>query len=225
MKILVLVPTRQRPDNANRLYDSFCGQTSEEQFFAEQTEMLFCVDDNDPEKEVYLESLGSQVIVGQPNRLGQWLNTAAKKYSDHYDVIGFVGDDTIIRTQDWDDKIREHMKKNAIVYPNDGFQGASLPTSVFMDSKIVKTLGYMVYPELTHLFIDNHWKSLGEALESLVYLEDVIIEHMHPAAGKAENDTLYDQHNNNRERWTKDEEAYHYYVEHILPRDVKHLNV
>ena len=39
--------------------------------------------------------------------------------------------------------------------------------------------------------IDDFWKTLGEHLGTLVYLSDVVLEHMHPNAGKAPMDDGY----------------------------------
>jgi hypothetical protein len=40
------------------------------------------------------------------------------------------------------------------------------------------------------LYIDNFWLALGKRI-GISYLEDVIIEHEHPAAGKGEDDEDY----------------------------------
>jgi hypothetical protein len=44
---------------------------------------------------------------------------------------------------------------------------------------------------LRHLYIDNYWLELAGAAGCLTYLPDVVIEHMHPAYGKAEWDESY----------------------------------
>jgi hypothetical protein len=53
----------------------------------------------------------------------------------------------------------------------------------------------MTFPGCVHLFFDNFVKQLGLDLEYLKYLPDVIIEHMHPVAGKAEMDEGYERVN------------------------------
>jgi hypothetical protein len=49
----------------------------------------------------------------------------------------------------------------------------------------------MTFPGCIHLFFDNFVKQLGIDLNCLKYLPDVIIEHLHPVAGKAEMDEGY----------------------------------
>jgi hypothetical protein len=55
-----------------------------------------------------------------------------------------------------------------------------------MTSDIVRALGYMAPPALTHLFVDDFWRDLGRAADCLRYLPEVVVEHLHPIAGKAE---------------------------------------
>ena len=71
---------------------------------------------------------------------------------------------------------------------------------------MIEHVGYMVYPTLTHLYIDNHWKAWGEAPDTLKYLDDVYLEHMHPFAGKAESDETYEKANS-PELYSKDRES------------------
>ena len=44
---------------------------------------------------------------------------------------------------------------------------------------------------MRHLYLDNFWKHLGEQTGGLRYLGDVVIEHLHPVAGKAPWDHRY----------------------------------
>lgn len=183
--------------------------------------MKFCVDFDDPYHEAYIDSLPSGTVsVGSSNRLGPWLNIASSVYAQTHDIIGFIGDDVIIKTNAWDEDVREVYCENLIAYPNDGWQGEGLPTSVFMDADLIKSLGYMVYPEFTHLYIDNHWKALGEALGTLTYLPEVSMEHMHPFAGKSVDDETY-RAANHPDMYSKDGKIFDYYINTILPRDVR----
>ena len=64
-----------------------------------------------------------------------------------------------------------------------------------MTANIVDALGGMVPPGFEHLFLDNFWLQLGTDLKAIRYLGDVIIEHMHPFAGKGQMDALYQEVN------------------------------
>lgn len=215
MKMVILVPTRGRPDNCERLFEAFVATRT-------QATIIFCVDDDDPKLEEYKE-LDLPILIGPRKRLVGTLNDVSASLVDRFDIIGFLGDDTLPKEDCWEDKIHQNFKRNMIAYGNDGHQGEGLPTGVFLDSRIVKILGYMVPPTFIHLFADNYWKTLGEALGTLTYIPDLDIEHLHPYAGKAEHDQTYAEANSGRV-WENDEAAYFNYVKNNLASDVEKLN-
>ena len=51
--------------------------------------------------------------------------------------------------------------------------------------------GGMVPPDMIHLYLDNFWMTLGKDLNALRYIPEVVLEHLHPVAGKAEWDDQY----------------------------------
>jgi hypothetical protein len=124
------------------------------------------------------------------------LNARATGYAGLDDppfAIGFMGDDHCPRTYGWDKAYVDALREmgTGIVYGNDLIQGARLPTQVAMTADIVRALGYMAPPALTHLYVDNFWRDLGTVAGCLRYLPDVTVEHRHPIAGKAEWDEGY----------------------------------
>lgn len=126
----------------------------------------------------------------------------------------FMGDDHRPRTPGWDRMIVEALQRYDIAYGNDLFQGPNLPTQYAIRTPVVKALGWMSPPAFRHLYVDNAILDMGRALNSIAYLPDVVIEHMHPAAGKGELDEHYTRANSNdsvdREtymRWRRDELA------------------
>jgi hypothetical protein len=102
-----------------------------------------------------------------------------------------MGDDHRPRTSGWDTQYLEALKSNLFVYGNDLLQGINLPTQVAMRSSVVSTLGYMCPPGLIHMFLDDAWKAWGYGSDSVQYLPEVIIEHLHPSVGKTAEDSQY----------------------------------
>ena len=139
------------------------------------------------------------------------LNAIARDIAYDYDIIGFMGDDHKPVTKRWDERIAQAMIPGGVVYGNDLIQGEALPTEVFLDAKIVQTLGCFVPEGFIHLFLDNTWKTWGERTGKLIYLDDVIIEHLHPLVGKADSDDGYTEVNSHAV-WTADEERFNQYV-------------
>jgi hypothetical protein len=185
--MLVIVPTRGRPDNVARLEQARFDTGTASPF-------LYVIDSDDPELDGYRAlGLSRFVVLGSRLRLGPTLNEAVRRYGDRWEAIGFMGDDHLPRTEGWDRRILAALDSPdpRVVYGNDLLQGANLPTAVFMHARIARSVGYFCPPDQVHLYLDNYWKELGERLAGLVYLDDVVIEHMHPVAGKAEWDDRY----------------------------------
>jgi len=185
--LVVIVPTRGRPHAARELAQTF------KQTCTGDTELVFAVDDNDPTREQY-EAVGA--VMALPSRtMNQALNMAAAHVAKQDDVlaIGFMGDDHRPRTVAWDQAYIDVLREfgTGIVYGNDLLQGEKLPTQVAMTANIVRTLGFYAPPDQKHLYLDNFWLDLGRAAGCLCYLPDVIVEHVHPFAHKAEMDEGY----------------------------------
>jgi hypothetical protein len=193
--LAVVVPTRGRPQNAARLARAF------EETTASGALPVFVADKDDPELPGYRALLEAgtipRLMIYDHTEGGKGLcfplNYAARRYADVYENVGFMGDDHLPRTHGWDTEIINSLDslRPRIVYGNDLLQGANLPTAVFMQSRMIQALGVMAPQVMRHLYLDNFWKELGERTGSLVYREDVVIEHLHPVAGKAPMDERY----------------------------------
>lgn len=188
MSLLVIVPTRNRPGALEELQKSFEGTCSGD------STLLAVVDDDDPRLEDYKDVATSYSIdlwVGPRLRLGATLNAVAVAQCADYDNLGFMGDDHRPRTYGWDSSYETALESSLFVYGDDLLQGENLPTQVAMRSSVVEALGYMCPPGLIHMFLDNAWKEWGQGVGSISYLPNIIVEHLHPAAGKASEDSGY----------------------------------
>lgn len=197
--LVVIVPSRGRPESVGPLIQAFRSTCTAE------TLLLFSIDHDDPAHVDYLaaavspasciENMRPTNMVGALNRAAQWLVGPVPSLSlgDSSAIrepfaIGFMGDDHCPRTVGWDQAYLDALRElgTGIVYGNDLLQGEALPTQCAMTSDIVRALGHMAPPGLTHLFVDDYWRDLGRSADCLRYLPDVVVEHMHPVAGKAE---------------------------------------
>jgi hypothetical protein len=223
MKLKVICPTRSRPDKARELLTSFRATAD-----ARTSSLVFYVDEDDPQLDAYLELPNVRVRPSQGGMVAT-LNLAAREITDSClcnKYLGFVGDDHRFRTAYWDRSITEVLDKagGGFAYGNDKFwPNGEIPTQIFMSSTIVRRLGWMGLPTCKHLYIDNVWRTLGEATDSLYYLPDVIVEHMHPAGGKAEWDEQY-RRLNSEERYTEDRMAFEEWLETKASDDIKRVN-
>lgn len=180
--LLIIVPSRGRPENIDRLAKAFAGTTC--------VELLVAIDDDDPEAAEYRRvaiNHGALWLVRDIRRrlVGTLNHIATAEAAKSYRYVGFMGDDHLPRTPGWDvEYIRalDQVGPGGIVYGDDKIQGPNLPTHVAMDRRIVDVLGYMAPPCLVHMCADNFWRDLGDQLGTLRYLPDVVVEHLHPIA-------------------------------------------
>lgn len=199
MRICAVVPSRGRPGNAYRLAQAFIDTKAE-------TDLYFVIDNDDPKWNEYVkheDEKNYKCLPAQNNTGGcaKSLNDGAVMLLDIlkfpiYDYFIFMGDDHLPRTQGWDKALVQAIGYDVgFAYGNDLLQGANLPTAYAMSSRLVNDLRGMTFPGCIHLYFDNFVKQLGLDLNCLHYLPDVIIEHLHPIAGKAEMDAGYERVN------------------------------
>lgn len=160
--------------------------------------VVVAVDPDDPELAGYQRKVPDLFVMPERNRFGPALNLVAAEVWDDEDILGAFGDDVVFRTPGWDDRIREALATPGIAFGNDLAHGSGHPTAVFMSSSIARALGWLALPACRHVYIDNAWKEIGEALGVLRYLPKVVTEHMHEVYGKAAKDQTYiDVYNDN----------------------------
>ena len=185
--LVILVPSRNRPESIAELIKSLDETETE-------SDLIVIVDSDEPQMNAYLE-IGCDVLMVEKNGKGMAkpLNFAANHYRDKYRHFAFLGDDHRPRTKNWDLHFINTLDElgTGLVYGNDLLQGENLATAVGMTGNIVNALGGMVPPDMIHLYLDNFWMTLGKDLNALRYIPEVVLEHLHPIAGKAEWDEGY----------------------------------
>lgn len=213
--LVVIVPSRGRSKAARELVEAF------EATCTADTELVFALDRDDPALPEYKGLLG---LIGQNASMVQALNRTAIEVLERVRfAVGFMGDDHRPRTVGWDTRYLQALGSlPGLVYGNDLLQGVRLPTQVAMSASVVRALGHMAPPVLTHLYVDNYWRDLGQATGCLTYLPDVVVEHLHPIAGKAAWDEGY-QRVNDRSMYDRDRAAYAAYWAEHADRDVMAL--
>lgn len=194
-ELAVIVPTRERPHVITDVIKCFNETT-----YHDRADVALClvVDDDDPTLPEYTAVVdnffSAQLLTVPPglHMIGALNYVATAMAALNYaKIIGFMGDDHRPRTWAWDRRIVWALTESpGVAYGNDLLQGATLATAVFITSDVIRRLGYMAPVGLWHLYADNYWIELGRET-NLTYLDDVIIEHVHPAAGKAEMDDRY----------------------------------
>ncbi|MDH5763077.1 MAG: hypothetical protein OEZ51_08850 [Nitrospinota bacterium] len=191
----ILLPTRGRPDRAEQFLRSVAEMSAD----PANIEIILYVDKDDPASHaIDCEAIPVIRIIGPSLTMGG-LNTACYRRSTG-DIIVPLNDDMIIRTPDWDRKIRDVHDRFPdgiyLAYPNDLHAGETFPSTPILSRTTCQRL-ISPYPEVyAGGFIDYHLMDIFKRLQVLgenrvVYLKDLVIEHMHPQYGKAETDATY----------------------------------
>lgn len=221
---LWLCPSRARPTRLGELAGSWAETISQ----PAAAELRVIVDDDDPRRLEY-PSLGPgmsyRFAEAGHGGLASLLNKHAVKAArpGHYAAVGFLGDDHRMRTPGWDRILDDVFGRGlAVAYGDDLHQGEKLPTAVMISSKIIAALGYMCPPGQVHLYLDDFWRTLGDALGCLTYLPHLTIEHEHPHAGKAQWDDGY-QRVNDPALYETDKAAYDRFLAGQWPGDLARL--
>lgn len=178
--ISVLCPTRGRPDSVRRLLDSISATAA-----TQRVEVVFRTDDDSPLE--YPQSERVIEVRGPRITLSQMWNEAY--YASHGEIVMQCGDDIVFRTEAWDLMVRAMFAdipdRIALVYGNDLLQGRNLATHGFVHHKWVDQLGYFTPPYFSCDYGDAWLHDLATRVDRLRYIEHMVTEHMHPAAGKA----------------------------------------
>jgi hypothetical protein len=211
----IFIPTRNRPQNIEDLLFA-CKETN---FDFHNHRIYIVVDSDDDYLNDYHDavsgwSVSMKVFERDGKGMAKPLNKAIKESGRWHKYLMFMGDDHRPRTENWDLKIVEALSElgTGLVYPNDLLQGKNLATSVAMTANIAEAMDWaMVPPNMIHLYLDNFWMQLGRDLNALKYLDDVVLEHLHPVAGKAEWDEGY-KAVNSEEVYSADAKAFDAYI-------------
>jgi len=225
LRLAVIVPTRGRPENIRKVTAAWDGTDA-----WAVADLHVVVDADDPEVEGYREVFRGDPRIW-PMQIPKWeplvpkLNWAAKVRAEErkYFAIGFAGDDHLPRSIGWAQYYLAALweMRTGMVYGDDGYQGRKLSTEWAITADVVRELGRMVPAPVDHLYCDNAMMDLFGGAGALRYLGDEVqIEHMHPAVGKAASDDQYVKVNS-RVQYNADGRAYQDWKKLDLPNQVQ----
>ena len=224
-ELLIIVPSRGRPQNLVRVVAAWRATDA-----FKVAALLFAIDRDDPDRQAYIDA-GTQLhepglILTTATRTPMAPRTNFEAYQaaqimvGQFVALGSAGDDHLPRTPGWAQRYLAELAQlgTGIVYGDDGYQGATLCTEWAMTADIVRALGRLIPAPVDHLYADNAVRDLGHAAGCLKHLPDVRIEHVHPAAGRAEWDEGY-RRVNAAVQYRRDRAAYQTWQREQLPAD------
>lgn len=196
--ISLLLPSRGRPDQLRRFYDSAMETAS----IPKDIEVVVYVDNDDVGYDYRLPRLrynrGDRIILSQ-----MWNKCHEIALGPIY---GHMGDDIIFRTPGWDvmvkDAFRKFPDRIAFVYGDDvSGNGVNFGTHGFIHKRWIDTVGYFVPPYFSSDYNDTWLNDVSSLIDRHVYV-DMKTEHMHFVFGKGEKDKTHEErlarHSNDR---------------------------
>jgi hypothetical protein len=176
--LLVMVPTRWRKENCERLLKSFTAATD----FAD---IVFIMDKDDEDTYADMDWGTAATAVldydGKATGSVKKQNYVAMMQADNYDAMMYIGDDHLFSTPHWDTIMAGRLNDKGgtgMIYGDDK-RRHDIPEMIIITSDIVKALGHFAEPSLDHYFIDNCWGELGFRSGLITYCPDVVFEHLH----------------------------------------------
>ena len=194
-RISLLLPTRGRAELLRRFLESVLARSER----PERVEVVVYADEDDPASHGFqVEGLEVSTLVGPRASMGDY-NTACLERS-RGDIVVLANDDVVIQTRGWDRKLREMhaamQDRVYLAYPNDLFKGRGLSAFPILSRTVCQLLGEPFPRAYRGAFIDYHLLDIFKRLEQhghprLIYLEDMVFEHMHYRTGKGDFDEIY----------------------------------
>lgn len=190
--ISIIIPTRSRPNNVIRLIESLHNTAN-----VDNLQIILRIDDDDVSYDDL--QLSCDIVKKPRNKFLSDLWQEAVPEAKH-DIVMACADDVIFRTKNWDQTIINIMKDPVntlcFLWCNDLYQGPRLATLPFVTRAWINAVGFLMPSGYARDWCDTHLHDIARKLrklgaEAMVYLKDVVIEHMHPAAGKSNYDETY----------------------------------
>ena len=201
MKISILTPTRNRPNNCERFIKSIYNTAWERG----AVELLFYVDNDDPalgsyrslEKHCKKEYVGFsdvRFIAGKPKSVSISWNDLAEECTGDVMIMG--NDDLVYQTPGWDNILEKELEK----YKEDKIYVAWFDDKINYDRHcafpIVSREWYNKLGRFTpgcfNFGYNDTWIfEVGKMLDRCHFIPSVVVEHLHFSQGKSEMDDTY----------------------------------
>lgn len=195
-KLLIKMPTRERPDRFFANLDSYYRHLSGSVPF--HFHISCDVDDvsmNNEEVRNKLSNYPHLTVHYSPNRSKvEAYNEGLKEYN--FDILLAVSDDKVPWIGEFDKKIVDQMETHfpnydGVINYHDGNVGAQCITIPVVGKKYYDRFGYLYHPSYRSLFANQELTEVAKAIGKEFVCNDVIIRHNHPVYNLAPWDNLY----------------------------------
>jgi hypothetical protein len=188
-EISICVPSRGRPLQLKAMIESSLNLAES----TEGIEFLIYADDDDLSMTKFSHP-SATVLRGKRQTISTMTNLLASV--SRGSLIMYAADDIIFRTENWDSLVLEHyansVHKICLIHGEDLGQDANkIATHGFISRDLYKLLGYILPNFFKADFCDTWMTEICVQSGTRSFDPNLIIEHMHPAWGKAPIDDTY----------------------------------
>jgi glycosyl transferase/beta-hydroxylase protein BlmF len=192
--ISILTPSRERIHRLGYFIES--ALTTANARGGDNVELLFYVDEDDPERALYERlnvSPHIKVIVGPPESVSKTWNVLAKEAKG--DILMMGNDDQVFHTKNWPEKLYNEVAKYEddiyVAWFEDGINGAKHCAFPIVSRKWYETLGYFTPGVFNFGYNDTWIFDLGIRVKRCHFIPDIYVEHQHFTANKSAYDNTY----------------------------------
>jgi hypothetical protein len=131
------------------------------------------------------------VVIDKRARLGACMKEIFEKFPNE-PYYGLLADDLLPITDEWDKKLIEAAGKDNISQFNDLTRKPKNYCHPCIGGNLVRRAGFFGFPYTTHYALELVWKDLTKKDKRFgKYLNDVVIENLHPDFAKSSLDKTY----------------------------------
>ena len=188
-EISICVPSRGRPKQLNAMIETSLDLAKNTQGI----EFLIYADDDDLSMANFSHPMAT-VLRGKRQAISKMTNLLASISKGS--LIMYAADDIVFRTKNWDSTVLQHYansdNKICLIHGEDLGQDANrIATHAFISRDLYKLLGYILPNYFRADFCDTWMTEICVKSGARLFDPTLIIEHMHPAWGKARIDDTY----------------------------------
>jgi hypothetical protein len=204
--ISVLCPSRER---ANRAYN-YARSVLRTATHPSRIEIMFYIDDDDPQIEDYKRLLPKHLIIGPPISVSNSWNILASDCKG--DILLMGNDDLIHKTEGWDVVLEENADTYEdeiyCIFFDDGINSGKHCAFPAVSRKWFNTVGYFTPGIFEFMYNDTFIFDIGKRIERVKYIPEVLVEHNHWTRTKEKDNTTKRHRDNDPGRIPRDKKRY-----------------
>lgn len=190
--ISICLPSKGRPNLLLEMINSALKKSSGNH------EIEFCIyldelDDFDKSK-IFGQNYSLKIFHGPRMPTSMMTNFMYSQSSG--EILMYAADDIVFRTENWDEIVKEvlvdpeHLPR--LLMTNDlSITKGKNATHAFVTKAFCEVVDYLLPPYFESEFCDTWITEIAQKSGTLIYREDLIVEHMHHLWGKSTEDATY----------------------------------